>query len=161
MIDWYVYRQKFEEYLRVINRSKRTIAQHLWRLEKFILFLHQYPLNDIQDIQEEHIVEYQKYRHYYQNRYKQQDSIRVQNYYLATLKCFFYFLKREGFVMHNPAKEAAYAKEPKRLPKAALTDFEMKKLLKVPDTKTLTGYRDRTICYLSPYSAIIQTKISQ
>lgn len=135
----------YKEHLTIVNRSPKTIKLHLWRLKRFISFLDAYSITDIQDMTQDHILEYQKYCHYRENRYKRQDSISVQNHYLASIKCFFHWLKQEGYISNNPAEEIQYAKEPKRLPQTALTNKEVKQILRQPDTGTIEGYRDRTI----------------
>ena len=118
-----------------------------------------YPLKDIMDITEEHIKEYQKYRHYYQNRYKRCDSVSVQNKHLSSIKIFFRYLKETGYIVNDPTKSIQYAREPKRLPKTALTHNEVKKLLRQPDTHTLTGYRDRTLLELLYSTGIRKTEL--
>lgn len=135
----------YKEHLTIVNRSPRTIKLHLWRLKRFISFLDAYSITDVQDITQDYIMEYQKHCHYRENRYKRQDSISVQNHHLASIKCFFHWLKQEGYISNNSAEEIEYAKEPKRLPQTALTNKEVKQILRQPDTGTLEGYRDRTI----------------
>ena len=150
MKDLFKLLQEFREQLQILNRSEKTIKAHLWHLGFFLHFLEDYDLATIQDISTQHIQEYQKYRYTYRNRYNRQDDPRTRNLHLSSIKCFFYYLKRDGFIITNPLEQVPYAKEPKRLPKTALTNTEMKQLLKQPDTKTPIGYRDRTIlevCY--------------
>ncbi|MFC1643466.1 tyrosine-type recombinase/integrase [Chlamydiota bacterium] len=137
--------QSFTEDLNIRNRAKRTISTHLWHLGKFFLFLEDYTLDSIQDIRETHIKDYQRYRYTYKNRYNRNDAPSTQNHHLQSIKCFYYYLLREGYVLTNPALKIPYAKEPRQLPKGTITNKEMKKILAQPDTKTLIGYRDRTI----------------
>lgn len=119
--------------------------RHLWCLEKFIGFIEKYDLDDIRQITKFHINEYRKYRHYRINVHNRRDSVTSQNKHLVSLKCFFNFLKRQRYIVNDPVENENYAKEAKRLPKSALTDSEVIKLLSYPDTNTILGYRDRTI----------------
>ena len=134
--------------MHIINQSRLTIKLRLWCLKKFFQFLRSYPLEDIFDITEDHIKDYQRFRYYYQNRFKRNDTPNAQNRHLASLKTFFRYLKYEGIILNNPCKDIPYAKEPKRLPKSSLSNKEMKKLLRQPDTHSVNGYRDRTILEL-------------
>lgn len=145
MINFKPYIDKFKEDMELRHYAFRTVDEHLKRLDKFILFLKNYPLEHIEDISDEHIREYQKYRYHYQNVYGRHDIVEVQNRHLITVKAFFKYLKRDDFIIHDPAESICYGKRPTRLPKDVLTNQEMKKLLAQADTRTILGYRDRTI----------------
>ena len=69
----------------------------------------------------------------------------TQNNFLKPVKSFFHFLKHEGYLTYDPAKEVDYAKTPQQLPRTILTTAEMEKLLNQPDIHNPLGYRDRTI----------------
>lgn len=159
MISLNDYALSFTEYMQLLHLSEQTIKLRLWCLKKFFLFCESHQLNDIRDITEDHIKEYRRFRHYYQNRFKRNDSPRVQNRHLISIKMFFRYLKKEGFIVSDPAEDIPYAKEPKKLPKAALNNKEMKKLLRQPDKKTVTGYRDRTILELLYSTGIRRSEI--
>ena len=135
----------FVEHLRLLTCSKRTIKNHRWSLDKFLAFLRSAKVTAIHDITRDHIIDYQRYRHYYQNRFHTHDSAFTQNRHLISVKQFFRYLKEEGFLAHDPTHDIHYAKEPRQLPKTALTNTEIKKLLRRIDTSTLLGFRDRTI----------------
>ena len=145
MLDNYFLTNQFKQYLELHNRTKMTIRGHRHYLQQFFNFMKSYAIDDIQAITQEHLKEYQKYRYYFTNRYGRQDSIESQNHHLSTIKCFFYFLKAEGYIIHNPAEALEYAKEPKKLPKGTLNYSQAKKILAQPDPHALHGYRDRTI----------------
>ena len=63
---------------------------------------------------------------------------------LASLRTFFQFCQRKGWVNTNPAKEVASPKIPKRVPKF-LTIDEVQALLKAPDDVDMLGRRDKAI----------------
>jgi len=63
---------------------------------------------------------------------------------LASLRTFFQFCQRKGWVETNPAKEVASPKIPKRVPKF-LTIDEVDALLKAPDDVDMLGTRDKAI----------------
>ncbi|MGA1823416.1 MAG: tyrosine-type recombinase/integrase [bacterium] len=71
--------------------------------------------------------------------------MKTQNRHVACIKSFFDYLTTEGYIINNPAKKIQYGKEPKKLPKPAFSNKEMKKILTQPNINTPLGYRDRTI----------------
>ena len=66
---------------------------------------------------------------------------------LAALRSFFRYLKRQGKVSANPAKNVATPKQERRLPRQLSVD-EMSHLLEMPDASTALGARDRAILEL-------------
>lgn len=63
---------------------------------------------------------------------------------VSTLRSFFRFLRREGVVESNPARQVWTPRQDKNLPQFLPPD-EMKALLSAPDTATFRGLRDRAI----------------
>ena len=64
---------------------------------------------------------------------------------MAAVKQFLRFLKEHDYIITDPASDIEYAREPKRLPRSILSPAEARKIIHAPDTKSLIGYRDRTI----------------
>ena len=63
---------------------------------------------------------------------------------LATLRSFYKFLVRRGYLASNPVAPIRTPKQDKRLPKCLEID-QIEKLLANPDTATLLGARDRAM----------------
>ncbi len=63
---------------------------------------------------------------------------------LATLRSFFKFLVRRGYLTSNPVAPIRTPKQDKRLPKCLAVE-EIERLLANPDTNTLLGARDRAM----------------
>ena len=63
---------------------------------------------------------------------------------LATLRSFYKFLVRRGYVEQNPVSVIRTPKQEKRLPKFLSPD-EIRRRLETPDTGTLLGARDRAM----------------
>lgn len=63
---------------------------------------------------------------------------------LATLRSFYKFLVRRGYLQANPVAPIRTPKQDKRLPKC-LEEAEIERLLSNPDTTTLLGARDRAM----------------
>jgi integrase/recombinase XerD len=66
---------------------------------------------------------------------------------LMSVKVFFKFLHREGYLLHNPASDLELPKVKKGLP-MVLTEAEILKLMSVPNVTTSTGIRDRALLEL-------------
>ena len=63
---------------------------------------------------------------------------------ISTLRSFFRFLRREGVLETNPARQVWLPRQDKKLP-SFLAREEIKDLLDAPDRTTLLGLRDRAI----------------
>lgn len=63
---------------------------------------------------------------------------------LATLRSFFKFCLKRGYVKSNPLSTIRTPKQDKRLPKY-LDEHEVRKLLETPNASTLLGCRDRAM----------------
>jgi site-specific recombinase XerD len=63
---------------------------------------------------------------------------------LASLRSFFKFLYREGYIKTNPSSGISTPKLDKKLPIFLDTD-EVSKLIEAPDEKDLSGLRDRAL----------------
>lgn len=66
---------------------------------------------------------------------------------VASLKCFYSFLEREGLCRGNPAKAVKAVKAERKLPKI-LTSREVELLLEQPQCVDLKGYRDHAMLEL-------------
>jgi integrase/recombinase XerD len=87
------------------------------------------------------------------------NSIGHQNSVFRSVKQFLGYLKCSGYIVSDPADAVCYAKEPKALPKSILTPSEARKILHAPDTKSVIGYRDRTILEVFYSSGIRKTEL--
>ncbi|MFH1777798.1 MAG: site-specific tyrosine recombinase/integron integrase [Candidatus Omnitrophota bacterium] len=140
-----LFKERYRQYMQVMNRADTTVNRYQRFLEHFILFLSQINIKDVQDIRKEHIANYQKEVFYQLNRKGQQNLPQTRNNYLKAIKSFCIFLKLEGYIVNDPAKEITYAKTPERLPRTILNIKEVEKIFKQTDCHNPLGYRDRAI----------------
>jgi integrase/recombinase XerC len=63
---------------------------------------------------------------------------------ISSLRSFYQFLRREGFVEHNPAKQINLPKLERRLPNFLYLDA-LEAFLDAPDCKTTLGLRDKAV----------------
>ncbi len=67
------------------------------------------------------------------------------NRVLGTVRALFKYLRKEGLIQDDPADRIEYMHEPDRLPREILSPTEAALIIETPNTRTLLGYRDRTI----------------
>ena len=70
-------------------------------------------------------------------------SVTMRNHIVQTVKSFCSWLYQQEYLASDFSALLQYARKPQRLPYHVLEEKEMLALLSVPDTSTLTGYRDR------------------
>lgn len=137
--------EKYRRYLTVSGYASGTVKNDLFYLNRFFTFLQDIGINDIADVARETVRDYQRYLYEEINARGEPNSVASQNNALKAVKGFFRFLRREDYLVSDPACEITYARAPKRLPRSVLTKTEIRKILNAPDTKTVLGYRDRVI----------------
>lgn len=149
--------ERYLQFLRVLNLSETTVRGHAFHLRRFIRYLEG---KDPASVTRETIDAYQVHLYEEINFKGRPNSAASQNNALKVVKSFFAFLHEKGYIPGDPAKDASYARVPKRLPRSILTKTEVKKILHAPDTTTLLGYRDRTILEVLYSTAIRKEEIN-
>ncbi|HTY45899.1 MAG TPA: tyrosine recombinase XerC [Patescibacteria group bacterium] len=134
MPDRYI--EKFVRYLEIEkNYSSHTVLNYRLDLEDFKKFLDQTPVEN---------VDYLVLRKYLACLKEKNLKARSVGRRLSTLRTFFKFLTREGFVKANPITSLSSPKQEKHLPKF-LTEEQVKSLIDVALPKEEMGMRDRAI----------------
>jgi integrase/recombinase XerD len=160
MIELQALKERYREHLAVLNYSPGTIRLHLFYLNRFFLYLENASIPDAPSVTRDTVRDYQRHLFEELNRRGEPNSVRSQNNALKVVRAFFRFLCENDYIVGNPARDVAYAKAPKRLPRSVLTQAEVKKLLHAPDTKTALGYRDRTILEVFYSSGIRRAELT-
>jgi integrase/recombinase XerD len=139
-------RDKYRDYLSVLNYAKKTVISHVFYLNRFFAWLRGVGINEIGGVTRDIVRDYQTHLFEEINAHTgRPNAVTYQNMSLQAVKSFFRFLVENDYLVGDPAKSVPYAKAPQRLPRSILTQSEAKKVLHAPDTKTVLGYRDRTI----------------
>ncbi len=146
--------------LKVRNLSQRTIDHVHWMLEKFFTYLQSCNITHVDQITSQTVRDYQMTLFESLNSRGRPNSIAYQNRMLSAAKNFTRFLKDNDYIVSDPGRNVAYAKEPKRLPRGVLTPTEARKIIHAPDVKTAIGYRDRTIMEVLYSSAIRKDELN-
>ncbi len=132
-------------HLQSLNRAKATMDWYRTLIRRFEAFAEGRGVEQWPNVTTALLLDYQKHVFALLNTQGRPYAVAAQNLHLIVLDSLFRYLKRSGYMPHNPAAEIEHAREPQRLPKAVPTAREIKRLLNVPDTSTVLGYRDRTI----------------
>jgi integrase/recombinase XerC len=153
------YRGDFINYLSVErNLSPRTLKEYGFDLDIFFEYFAPYLEQELtlDGIDERTIREFLTYL-----KMKRNYTARAINRKLATIKSYFKFLKKEGYLKNSPVAEMKCAKLEKHLPRV-LNEQDVEKLLDAPqsafssqasseslsDHQLLAYYRDRAILEL-------------
>lgn len=130
------YIEKFMNYLSIEkNASRHTILNYTIDLKDFAAFLGESGVES---------VNYLFLRKYLARMKEKNYSKRTVARKLASLRSFFKFLYREGYIKTNPSAGIATPKLDKKLP-VFLDTNEVSMLIEAPSDKDVTGLRDRAI----------------
>ncbi|MCX5701880.1 MAG: tyrosine recombinase XerC [Candidatus Omnitrophica bacterium] len=130
------YIEKFMRYLEIEkNYSKHTILNYRLDLEDFSKFLADSPIQN---------VDYLDLRKYLAVLKEKNLGARTVNRRLSSLRSFFKFLLRDGYLKTNPTLSLSSPKQEKHLP-SFLTEDEVTKLIEAALPKDERGMRDRAI----------------
>ncbi len=128
--------EKFLRYLEIErNASPHTILNYRLDLEEFRDFL-----KDV-DVAK---VDYLLVRKYLAHMKERKLTARTVGRKLSSLRSFFKFLIKDGYLKANPTDAITSPKQEKTLPKF-LTEEDAVRLVEAPPTDTLKGLRDRAI----------------
>ncbi len=130
------YIDKFKTYLTIEkNASPHTITNYISDLEDFALGISDKKIEDI---------DYLALRKYLAGLKLRNLSKKTTARKLSTIRTFFKFLYRDGYIKTNPATSVATPKLDKKLP-IFLDEEKVVKFITSPPDKDISGLRDRAI----------------
>ena len=132
------HRQNFVEALKVRRAAPKTVDIRNRAVLTFFKYLAEVRLDDVREVTRQTVRDYQLWL---QGQYS---GATVLNYIMG-LRRFFDHLEKTDVVLVNPCAGLLLPPQPNRLPKTVLTVEEAKRVLRVPDTQTPRGIRDRAI----------------
>ena len=136
------YINEFEIYLKETkNSSSNTLESYIRDVSQFSGFCDALKLRSILSVKQSHIIDY------IDSLSKAGKSSATITRVLASLRCYFVFLKNQGMINEIPVTGVKYAKNEKKLPEI-LTSNEVALLLAQPDCSELKGVRDKAILEL-------------
>ncbi len=142
---WQRFLDEYTESLRVGGYAKRTIELYPRYAARFAAWLIGEGIIVPTEIRPETCAAFQRAVYYYHPRSGQPNPVTSQSSLLTTVRSFTRFLKRAGYALIDAGLAIQMPRLPKRLPRDIISEEEMTRLLSMPDTRTIRGYRDRTI----------------
>lgn len=136
----------FDGQLKTQNRSENTVIAYHNDIVQFLNFLSKEKRIDLGEISLEEIsVEW--VRSFLGDLTDQGLERKSMARKLATLRSFFKFLCKDGYLDHNPVQRISSPKLGRKLPEFLYLE-QMEKLLQTPDCTTVLGTRDQVILEL-------------
>ena len=128
--------EKFARYLEIEkNASRHTIDNYERDLKEFIVFLNGASVET---------VDYLTIRRFLAHLKERNISARSTARKLSSLRSFFRFLIKDGYLKSNPTDAVSSPKQEKHLPKF-LTESDAAHLMDSPDTSNVLGSRDHAM----------------
>jgi integrase/recombinase XerD len=143
--DFNAFKEKYRQHLVVIHYAPETIKRYIYFLNRFFSWIESQGITEISRVTKEMVQDYRAHLYETINSRGEPNCVFHHNNTLKAMKGFFRFLAEKNYLVSDPVKDVSYARTPKRLPRSILTGPEAKKVIHAPDTKTVTGYRDRAI----------------
>jgi integrase/recombinase XerD len=125
--------------------SPLTTRHRQRAVARFIRWADERGLGDPREITLPILERYQRHLYHYRKPNGEPLSFSSQYTELAPLKAFFAWLTRQHIILYNPASELQLPKVIRNIARYVLSVEDVELILKLPDTRTLLGFRDRTI----------------
>ncbi|HIP38977.1 MAG TPA: recombinase XerD [Desulfocapsa sulfexigens] len=130
-------------YLTILGRARLTIRGARYGLMDFNRFLKEMNVACLSDLNQDVLFEYQQELAFRLTEKGTQLTLRSQGQLLSVVKKFCCYLKRQDYLLSDPAEGIILPRKPKRLPRGILDVAELKKLMAAPDMQTNKGNRNR------------------
>jgi len=142
-------KRKYWEYVRLRGYTTSTIANKEHTLELLFAYLKRKGIEDTEELSEKLVKGFVKERYHYLNAKGKQNTAKTRNREISVVNVFLSWVFEMGYMketLHGVVQSVKQSKVV--LPKDILTKRELLKIFKQADTKTESGYRDRTILEL-------------
>lgn len=136
----------FKAYMKEMNWSGETVEDYLFRLDFFFNFLKEKNIDDMKKITKKHINEYADFLYTVKGKNtKQKLKPSTRRAYFKTVKRLFRFLLRCDYIVYDVSSGVELKDNTLKEFPDYLTEKQAEDLLKLPDTGTILGFRDRTM----------------
>lgn len=136
---------KHLEWMITRSFSPFTINQRRHTLSYFLKWCNDRSIDNPNDITRKVLERYRKYVFLYRTRKGRLLSPGTQQLWLVSVRSFFRWLSKEGYMMYNPAADIDLPREGKRLPRNVMSVSEVETVFKQVDLTSPLGVRDRAI----------------
>jgi len=134
----------FIDWLEVIkNRSLKTVEQYSRHLEKFSEYLEEKNIDSFDFTVGEITLKLAEWFRSYLYKSEKKITIKTANAYMITLRSFLKYLEKQGQKSLSATSIDLIKADPRRV--EFLSDEELERLFKAPDSNTLIGKRDLAI----------------
>jgi integrase/recombinase XerD len=142
-------RLQWVEAMRTRALSEAHVDNGQMYLAAFIVWAQERGITKAKEVTRPVIESYQRFLFYYRKETKDGTeeplTLRTQIEKLSSLRGFFRWLTRHGYILANPASELELPRIPPQRPPEVLTLAEVEQLLAQPDIEAPYGLRDRAI----------------
>lgn len=154
LMDSELWCERFGEYLRLLNRSAKTVEGYLIELRLFCEFLAERGVSEVSGIRRDDVVAYRVALHSARKSNGEPLAMKTQSSKLSAVFSFLRYLYEEKWILANPAEGMSLPSVPDTLPAELPTEEQVLKLLEQPDLSTPSGRRDRAVLELLYSSAL-------
>jgi len=125
--------------------SPRSLERYMETVRPFLEYLKRLGITDVTAVTREALRDYQAEALERMSAKGKPLAVSTRNGLIRGVKQLYGFLVWEGYLVGDPSRVLVYSKEPKALPRSILSEEEVRKILRAPDTSTVAGYRDKAI----------------
>jgi len=135
----------FIEHMKVRNYAKATLIGYSRYVGQFLDYLRANDITDLKRVTRDTLTVYQVKLIEFRDKKGRRYTIATVSIKIRAVKRFFEYLESSNQILINPAEHIKEPKKETRLPRAVLTEDEVRKILDQPNLSTMTGIRDRTV----------------
>lgn len=139
---------RFLEWMRVRNHTERTVEGYEKTLRHFAEWTEDRGIRQPTEVTKSIIEAYQKHLFYRRKVNGKPLAYATQCNALASIRSFFRYLTRHGFLEANPSQDIDLPRREQRLPPTILTPSQAETVINQPNVKTALGVRDRAMLEL-------------
>ncbi len=131
------------EHMKIRNYAKTTLIGYSRYLRQFLDWLKTSDITDIKRVTRDTLGIYQL--KLMEVKANGDNTLATVSLKIRAVKRFFEYLESSNKLLINPAEHIKEPQKESRLPRAILTEDEVRKILDVPNLSTMTGIRNRTV----------------
>lgn len=137
------------DHMRLRNLSPRSIVQEEQNIRVFLGYMRRRRLYELEDVDR---AAFEGFRDYlmveYKTRQEKNIDVSTARGRMFSIQRWFRFLRKKGFLPFDPIADVRAPRRKRRLPAGVLRPEEIERVMRLPDLKSLRGYRDRAIMEL-------------
>lgn len=153
--------ERFHEDRKVQGYSEKSKEQTIWGISYFYDFLKTRDEETLHAVTADTMHKYQMHLFNLVGKRGKPLSLISQMHALVSVRVFFKWMVRRGFILADPSTALALPRQKKPLPKSVMTRREMERVLATPDVDTPLGLRNRAIMELMYSTGLRNMEVRQ